>query len=713
MHSSHVSESTFTATTTTTAVIVSGVSQPESTAGQGQQSSFVGLSTTAHTPESTGISATYYLQDELRPLSDISTSQADPFDALATHQTVTLDDDHQGRSASSSSLCNEPARSQNSSQPSDDAAPIVREEQSPDPTDKWFMMSGDERRPYQCGYEGCGKKYTRKAFLKAHIIKHPSDSEFRCYSGNCSGTVRYRDKRALTRHIHIHHTFEKPFGCEICDRRFRRPDNLKSHREHMHSIKSKKKPPKKHSVSKSSSATSTSTVISGNSQPESTAGQRQQGSFVGLSTTVHTPESTGISVTYYQQDELGPLSNISTSQTDPFDALATHQTVTFDDDHQGRSASSLSLSNEPARSQKSSQPVDDVAPIVREEQSPDPTDKWIVMSGDETRPFQCGYEGCGKKYIRKVFLKAHIIKHPSDSEFRCYSGDCSGAVRYRDKRALTRHIHIYHTFEKLFGCEICDRRFRRPDHLKSHWEHMHSLKSKKKSPKRRSVPKLSSATSKNTIISGNSQPESTAGQRQPGSFIGLSRTPHTPESAHIPAADQHFSGLRLLAKVSTSQINLFEALATHQTVTFDDKAVTTGIAAVPSLPSDQYQAEQIPDSTDTNKWIMVDKSQKRPYICGYQGCDKTYLRKYCLKKHFVAHTGVSKFKCTYPECVGKECFRDRSMLNRHIIRRHTLEKPFRCDICERRFGRKDHMKSHKKNMHSAENEQKSPKRKRK
>ena len=468
------------------------------------------------------------------------------------------------------------------------------------------------------------------------------------------------------------------------------------------------------SESTSSATTTTAVIVSGVSQSESTAGQGQQGSFVGLSTTVYTPESIRISATYYRQDELRPLSDVSTSQTDPFDALATHQTVTFDDDHQGRSSSASATSSEPARTQKSSQPVDDVAPIVREEQSPDPTDKWIMMSGDVTRPFQCGYEGCGKKYIRKGFLEAHIIKHPSDSEFRCYSGNCSGAVRYRDKRALTRHIHIYHTFEKPFGCEICDRRFRRPDHLKSHRERMHSIKSKKKSPKKHSVSKSSSATSTNTVISGNSQSESTAGQRQQGSFVGLSRTAHTPESAHTPPpADQQFSGLRLLAKVSTSQINPFKAFATHQTVTFDDKAVMTGIAAVPNLPSDQYQAEQIPDSTDTNKWIIVDKSQERPYRCGYQGCDKTYLRKHCLRKHFIAHTGVSKFKCTYPECVGKECFRDRSMLNRHIIGRHTLEQPFRCDTCERRFGRKDHMKTHKKNMHSAENEQKSPKRKRK
>ena len=58
-------------------------------------------------------------------------------------------------------------------------------------------------------------------------------------------------------------------------------------------------------------------------------------------------------------------------------------------------------------------------------------------------------------------------------------------------------------------------------------------------------------------------------------------------------------GLKLLAEVSTSQINPFEALATHQTVSFEDEQVTTGIARDPNLPSDQHLAKQSPDPIDT------------------------------------------------------------------------------------------------------------------
>ena len=162
-------------------------------------------------------------------------------------------------------------------------------------------------------------------------------------------------------------------------------------------------------------ATSTSTIttvtVSEVSQPESAAGQRQHGYFMGFLTTPHTLAGlTQIPSTYYQQDELrflsaASVSNISASQTDPLEAHTTYITVTFRDDHQGRSARSLSLSNEPARSQKSSQLVDDIVPIVREEQNPDRTDKWIMNSGDETMPFQCSYEGCGKNTSEKGSCK--------------------------------------------------------------------------------------------------------------------------------------------------------------------------------------------------------------------------------------------------------------------------------------------------------------------
>ena len=209
----------------------------------------------------------------------------------------------------------------------------------------------------------------------------------------------------------------------------------------------------------------------------------------------------------------------------------------------------------------------------------------------------------------------------------------------------------------------------------------------------------STATGTNTTttvaVSGASQPESTAGQRQQGSFVGLSTTVHMPESTLIPEADWQFSGLRLLAEVSTSQIDPFEALATHQSVSFDDEAVTTAMAGSPNLPSFQYLAKHSSDPTGTNNWITVDESQERPYRCGYPGCDKSYKNKRHLIRHFIVHTGISNFGCTYPECVGKKYFRDHEMLNRHITSIHTPEKPFRCNKCNKPFARTESLKSHR------------------
>ena len=429
----------------------------------------------------------------------------------------------------------------------------------------------------------------------------------------------------------------------------------------------------------STSATPTVTV-SRDSQPESAAGQRQQGSFMGLLTTSHTPaELTEISSTYHQQDELGLLSKTGTTQIDPIKAPATYQTITFDDQEQGQSASSLSLSNESSRSQKSSQPVDDlVVPIVREEQGPNPTDKWIMMSGDKKRPFQCAHKRCARKYSTKAHLQAHLVTHTGDSKLRCYLGDCAGTYIYRDVRELTRHTRAHHTFEKPLRCELCDKRFRLQHHLKYHMKHVHGIEEKKKLSKQYSVSKSSSAAATTTTAStitntfGNSQPESVTEQRPRSSLVGLSTTLHTPESRQIPTDYPKFSGLRLLAEVSTSQINPFAALATHQTVTFEDEAVTTtGIEGDPNLPSAQHPAEQGADPTD--KWIIVDKFQERPYRCGYPGCDMSYLRKHHLTGHFLKHTGTSKFKCPHPGCVGNEYFRDAALLKKHTAAKHTRQ----------------------------------------
>ena len=52
-------------------------------------------------------------------------------------------------------------------------------------------------------------------------------------------------------------------------------------------------------------------------------------------------------------------------------------------------------------------------------------------------------------------------------------------------------------------------------------------------------------------------------------------------------------------------------------------------------------------------------------------------------------------------------------LNRHIRAINIFEIPYQCEICDKRFRRKDRVKSHRENVHVIEDEKKSSKRKRK
>ena len=280
-------------------------------------------------------------------------------------------------------------------------------------------------------------------------------------------------------------------------------------------------------VTKSPSATSTSTITLGDSQPDSAAGQRPQGFFLGLPTTFHTPESTHIPSNYQQHAGLRLLADVTTSQVDPFDALASHRTIAFDeeDEYQEQPDDSSSFSNEPSQPAEDTTirttpplffPKDESLPLVNEHfrqalsgivpeavltaitgnprlvsgalkvvTEPDPTDKWIILAGDQKTPFKCGYEGCDRRYTRKYDLQRHFVKHTGDSPFKCYLGECNGRIVFCREQQLTWHIHSQHTFEKPYQCEVCSRRFVRSAQLRSHRRRMHFTENEKKSPKRK------------------------------------------------------------------------------------------------------------------------------------------------------------------------------------------------------------------------------------
>ena len=416
MHRPQLSKSTSTADatsmSTTTSVVAAAVSQPELAAGQRQQGSFAGVLATVHTPESTHIPAADQQFAGLRLLAEASASQVDPFEALATHRTVTFDEagEYQEQPDDSLSLSNESSEPVEdiptkftTSIPENEILPSINDhfqrtlsgtvpeafltavagnpqivtddylakrkkaKKKPTPTVKWVILTGDKEKPFKCGYEGCGKHYPKRQSLNAHFRVHINDSRLRCYSGDCAGLIRYRDSQALTRHIHANHTLERPYQCEDCGIQFRRPDHLRLHRIKSHSIEDEKKIPKQKTTKK----------------------------------------------------------------------------------------------------------------------KPNPTEKWVILTGDDEKPFKCGYEGCDKHYPSRQALYAHFRKHNNDSRFRCYFGDCAGLIRYRDSQRLTRHIHANHTLEKPYQCEDCGIQFRRPDHLRSHRRKLHSIEDEKKIPKRK------------------------------------------------------------------------------------------------------------------------------------------------------------------------------------------------------------------------------------
>ena len=114
-------------------------------------------------------------------------------------------------------------------------------DQEADPIARWFIVADSKERPFQCGYEGCGKTYKRRHHLRGHLVKHLGTTKHRCPYSECVGKEYFRDRSTLNRHINSRHKHEKPFQCGICDMRFGRRDHLKVHMQTIHSIGEKKK----------------------------------------------------------------------------------------------------------------------------------------------------------------------------------------------------------------------------------------------------------------------------------------------------------------------------------------------------------------------------------------------------------------------------------------------------------------------------------------
>ncbi|XP_065202962.1 zinc finger protein 595-like [Planococcus citri] len=92
-----------------------------------------------------------------------------------------------------------------------------------------ILKCGKKKEEYEC--EKCGQTYSIKANLLEHMNKHLNRKPYKC---KVCGMAFYQRIRLHT-HKFVHRGAN--FQCEICDRPFKRKDNMKSHMKRQHSKK--------------------------------------------------------------------------------------------------------------------------------------------------------------------------------------------------------------------------------------------------------------------------------------------------------------------------------------------------------------------------------------------------------------------------------------------------------------------------------------------
>ena len=132
-------------------------------------------------------------------------------------------------------------------------------------------------------------------------------------------------------------------------------------------------------------------------------------------------------------------------------------------------------------------------------------------------------------------------------------------------------------------------------------------------------------------------------------------------------------------------------------------ATTSQSAAMPEKSADsQKNRRQKPAKSlkerikkETAKWIVrLEPSVERQFVCSYPNCCSTFTSLTHLKRHIFKHTGISLYKCTYPECSNKPYFRDSLELLKHVQIHHERAKFYFCTFCNKRFRHMNNFKVH-------------------
>ncbi|KAJ8704998.1 hypothetical protein PYW08_012318 [Mythimna loreyi] len=93
------------------------------------------------------------------------------------------------------------------------------------------------------------------------------------------------------------------------------------------------------------------------------------------------------------------------------------------------------------------------------------------------------------------------------------------------------------------------------------------------------------------------------------------------------------------------------------------------------------------DNVNINKQDPLSTKEK-PFKCDL--CNRRYTVKSHLTCHIRSHTGERPYECD----TCHRCFINKSHLKCHILTHTGIAKPFKCDVCQRRFSLKNNLRTH-------------------